>query len=137
MFQQITQFLRKWIYPRTRPAGWLRTRYTRTLEDEVARLRAQNRALVNSILGIAGIPPMRTIAATTAERLREDGSVAREVLSPMRVSGSGEATAAPLRRRSWQQIGRALELEDARAAQRERETDTETFPTPDGIVRRV
>ncbi len=41
------------------------TRYTRTLEAEVARqgaeiirLRGENRALLNSILGIAGIPPI-------------------------------------------------------------------------------
>jgi hypothetical protein len=34
------------------------SRYTRTLEREVARLRAENRALLNSILGIAGIPPI-------------------------------------------------------------------------------
>jgi hypothetical protein len=34
------------------------TKYTRTLEAEVTRLRAENRALLNSILGIAGIPPV-------------------------------------------------------------------------------
>ena len=34
------------------------TRYTRALEAEVARLRAENRALLNSILGIAGVPPL-------------------------------------------------------------------------------
>jgi hypothetical protein len=34
------------------------TRYTRTLEAEVVRLRAENRGLLNSILGIAGIPPI-------------------------------------------------------------------------------
>ncbi len=41
------------------------TRYARTLEQEVAwrrseigRLRAENRALLNSILGIAGVPPI-------------------------------------------------------------------------------
>jgi hypothetical protein len=42
-----------------------------------------------------------------------------------------------LRRRSWQQIERAREIEDARAARRERETDTEAFPTPRNIVPRV
>ncbi|MGB9403197.1 MAG: hypothetical protein WCA98_06650, partial [Candidatus Acidiferrales bacterium] len=35
------------------------TRYTRSLEDEIIRLRAENRALVNSIIGIAGIPPLK------------------------------------------------------------------------------
>ena len=38
---------------------WLTTtRYTRTLEAEVERLRAENRALLNSLLGTAGFPPI-------------------------------------------------------------------------------
>jgi hypothetical protein len=41
---------------------WIRrvssTKYTRALEADVARLRAENRALLNSILGIAGVPPV-------------------------------------------------------------------------------
>ncbi|HEV2489516.1 MAG TPA: hypothetical protein VGT03_06895 [Candidatus Acidoferrales bacterium] len=41
---------------------------------------------------------------------------------------------APLRRRSWQQLGRVREIEDARAARRERESDTDTFPAPSNIV---
>jgi hypothetical protein len=36
----------------------LRLRYVRTLEEEVARLRAENRALMNSLLGTAGFPPV-------------------------------------------------------------------------------
>ena len=32
--------------------------YTSALERDVARLRAENRALLNSILGIAGVPPI-------------------------------------------------------------------------------
>ncbi|MGH8677358.1 MAG: hypothetical protein ACREUQ_03275 [Burkholderiales bacterium] len=36
----------------------LRGRYVRLLEEEVARLRAENRALVNSLLGTAGFPPV-------------------------------------------------------------------------------
>jgi hypothetical protein len=36
----------------------LRSRYVRVLEEEVARLRAENRALVNSLLGTAGFPPV-------------------------------------------------------------------------------
>ncbi|HVA18139.1 MAG TPA: hypothetical protein VMV59_10565, partial [Candidatus Dormibacteraeota bacterium] len=43
----------------------------------------------------------------------------------------------PLRKRSWQQVERVREIEDARAARRERETDTETFPTPRNVVPRV
>src|SRR6266849_7516013 len=36
----------------------LRGRYVRLLEAEVARLRAENRALTNSLLGTAGFPPI-------------------------------------------------------------------------------
>ncbi len=32
--------------------------YVRLLEEEVARLRAENRALTNSLLGTAGFPPV-------------------------------------------------------------------------------
>ena len=165
----------------------VRTRYARALEGEVARLRAENWALVNSILGVAGIPPMRM--AGTAHALRADPeshvrsrdvsgtgtrNVGRDVGKTSRQpdirrpagrelqqpdtncpAGSFESPflrqgkqdkrelqladegAAPLRKRSWQQIERAREIEDARAARRERETDTETFPTPRNIVPRV
>ena len=41
---------------------WLRrllqTRYVGLLEGEVLRLRAENRALMNSLLGTAGFPPV-------------------------------------------------------------------------------
>lgn len=36
----------------------LRSRYVRALEEEVSRLRAENRALMNSLLGTAGFPPV-------------------------------------------------------------------------------
>lgn len=36
----------------------LRSNYVRLLEDEVSRLRAENRALMNSLLGTAGFPPV-------------------------------------------------------------------------------
>jgi hypothetical protein len=36
----------------------LRSRYVSSLEDEVTRLRAENRALTNSLLGTAGFPPV-------------------------------------------------------------------------------
>ena len=36
----------------------LRGRYVGLLEAEVARLRAENRALTNSLLGTAGFPPV-------------------------------------------------------------------------------
>lgn len=36
----------------------LRSRYVGMLEGEVERLRAENRALMNSLLGTAGFPPV-------------------------------------------------------------------------------
>ncbi len=35
-----------------------RSRYVGLLEDEVERLRGENRALMNSLLGTAGFPPV-------------------------------------------------------------------------------
>ena len=160
-----------------------RTRYTRSLEDEVARLRAENRALVNSILGVAGIPPIRLVSAgAVAGRgaVRSGGvtpagaGAARQQSGPTRMPnglsvgeqtnpvgaglktrpGAAEASPlqrpangasvisdahalTPLRKRSWQQIGRVREIEDARAARREREANTETFPTPRSVIPRL
>ena len=64
-----------------------RTRYVALLEEEVARLRAENRALMNSLLGTVGFPPV------------EFGEMAKPVLAPR------------IRRRSWQQIQRMKEEE--------------------------
>jgi hypothetical protein len=117
----------------------LRTRYTRALENEVARLRAENRALVNSILGVAGIPPMRILEAGSL-RVDAGNASASEALGRnvknLRSGPYENDSVAPLRRRSWQQIGRALEIEDIRAGQREREADTGAFPPPRNIVLR-
>ena len=118
------------------PREWLRriftTRRARELatalalrEAEVARLRAENRALLNSILGIAGIPPVLveepppdpreglSAIAHDATRSEEDSAAPR----PPRANGAAaprHAGALPLRRRSWQQIHRRLEIEAAR-----------------------
>jgi hypothetical protein len=59
-------------------------RYVRSLEEEAARLRAENRALLNSLLGTAGIAPL--------ESARPPGPLT-----------------TPLRRRSWPQIAQSLE----------------------------
>ena len=72
--------------------GWikqaLRTRYVVMLEEEVARLRAENRAMLNSLLGTAGFPPVEI--------------------------GDGKMAEVPrLRRRSWQQMQRMKEEEAA------------------------
>jgi hypothetical protein len=138
---------------------WLRiraSRYTRALEDENARLRAENRALLNSILGIAGIPPLRVDAEIERQRGRDVRAGSRtgkggtsydaphnfhprvddkHKAGPQRETAEGDVRhsdggadetrrsarakglivpANPLRRRSWQQIGRILEIENAR-----------------------
>jgi hypothetical protein len=72
----------------------LRSRYVRMLEEEVARLRGENRALVNSLLGTAGFPPIA---------LEEDAK-------------RGFAALPPVRRRTWSQIARERELAAGRGA---------------------
>jgi hypothetical protein len=41
-----------WLYK------FFQTKYVGLLEEEVLRLRAENRALTNSLLGTAGFPPV-------------------------------------------------------------------------------
>jgi hypothetical protein len=131
------------------------TRYTRTLEAEISRLRAENRALLNSILGIAGMPPipLPTFTATSPaaghsesptlssggdESLSAPTSSSPQTAAPsdsptrqsetrndpsLSSSSPGTRAAArprslsrptPLRRRSWHQINRMLEMESAK-----------------------
>ena len=134
------------------------TRYTRTLETEIAqqraeidRLRAENRALLNSILGIAGIPPILPTtftalspaaghsgsptpssggdeslstptsssphaAAPSDPSSRQSGTRNDSHLSP---SSPSARLAAPIRRRSWHQINRTLELQSSMPKNRE------------------
>lgn len=109
------------------------TRYTRMLREELAHahaenvlLRAENRALLNSILGIAGVPPLQIaeadlVAARSRDTMR-DAKTAHAVPgqseAPARAADLGRAPgarlAAPMRRRSWQQINRMLEFESAK-----------------------
>jgi len=64
----------------------MRSRYVAMLEEEVGRLRAENRAMLNSLLGTAGFAPV------------EDGD--------------GRMAEVPrMRRRSWQQVQRVKEQE--------------------------
>jgi len=72
-----------------------RTRYVGMLEEEVARLRMENRALMNSLLGTAGFPPVEFA----------------EPVKPMELPR--------MRRRSWQQMQRKNEIE----AEKERRDD--------------
>ncbi len=112
------------------------SRYTRGLEAEVVRLRAENRALLNSILGIAGVPPICVVTASMEtfgtpvadlnvdaakatkadDTSRRDPSLLRSIGMTVKseTRGGRGQTASPMRRRSWQQIHRALEFESAR-----------------------
>jgi hypothetical protein len=71
-----------------------RSRYVRMLEQEVERLRAENRALVNSLLGTAGFPPVS---------LEDD-------------LHRGASAMTPVRRRTWTQIARERELAAGKGA---------------------
>lgn len=114
------------------------SKYTRTLEAEVARLRAENRALLNSILGVAGVPPIivaendvspvaglqtpgRVGTKLNAFGAKMPGAAVRSKQMASRVgprTGVGSATTEkmvpPMRRRSWHQIFRMLEINSAR-----------------------
>jgi hypothetical protein len=80
---------------------WLRqftrTRYVGLLEGEVARLRAENRALTNSLLGTAGFPPVDFPAAAQPQPLPR------------------------LRKRSWHQI---QALRESGAAQKQQSSNS-------------
>jgi len=67
------------------------TRYVGMLEGEVVRLRMENRALVNSLLGTAGFPPVEFAEAVKPVELPR------------------------MRRRSWQQIQKIRESEATKA----------------------
>jgi hypothetical protein len=71
-----------------------RSRYVLLLEEETARLRAENRALVNSLLGTAGFPP----------------------ISPEDDPRRGVMGLPAVRRRTWTQIARERELAAGRGA---------------------
>jgi len=71
----------------------LRSRYVLGLEEEVARLRSENRALVNSLLGTAGFPPI-----SLEDEARRGGGMMSAV-----------------RRRTWTQIAREREMAAGRS----------------------
>ena len=80
--------------------GTLRPKYVGLLEEEVARqrseverLRAENRALMNSLLGTAGFPPVEFPEATRPQPLPR------------------------LRKRSWHQIQAWREADAGRTAE--------------------
>jgi hypothetical protein len=81
------------------------------LRTEIERLRAENRALLNSILGIAGVPPL---PATDADLAAVENHKAPLPSLPAAIrTRPAPNPAAPMRRRSWPQIHRMLEFESA------------------------
>jgi hypothetical protein len=70
----------------------LHSRYVGLLEGEVLRLRAENRALMNSLLGTAGFPPVEFPEAPKPQPLPR------------------------LRKRSWHQVQASREAASAREA---------------------
>jgi hypothetical protein len=107
--------------------GITATRYTRGLEAEVARLRAENRALLNSILGIAGVPPITVIPESVSIGAQPGATELRDAAPASATQPTGRVKmnaakgnardvnpVAPMRRRSWHQIYRMLEIDSAR-----------------------
>jgi hypothetical protein len=92
--------------------SWLRKlmqmKYVGLLEADVARLRAENRALMNSLLGTAGFPPVEFPEAPQAQPLPR------------------------LRKRSWHQIQAWRETESKRSAAID--SDEKTFERLNGPV---
>src|SRR2546422_11564282 len=76
----------------------LKSRYTRHLEGEVARLQAENRAMLNSLRARSGFPPIDLAAAGAPAKKSAHGEFAR--------GGNGGQP----RKRSWHQwaIARTL-----------------------------
>ena len=70
----------------------LRSRYVAALEEDVQRLRAENRALLNSLLGTAGFPPIDFPASPQPRELPR------------------------LRRRSWHQLQALREQQTSSSA---------------------
>ena len=93
----------------------------------MVRLRAENRALLNSILGIAGVPPI-TVPDSVAignsppalsgglSRIQDEGPSNRQTPAARSANGKtqGPNPVAAMRRRSWHQIYRMLEIDSAR-----------------------
>ena len=94
----------------------LRGRYVCLLEEEIARLRAENLALLNSLLGTAGVSAFAD--CSEGRQCRAKAPALHQVTSPGNLGGAESGGNGAVRKRSWQQIGRMLEIEEAR---RERE----------------
>src|SRR2546426_11532050 len=70
---------------------WFKSRYTRHLEEEVARLQGENRAMRTPLLARSGFPPIDLAAAGAPAKKSAHGEFAR-----------GENGGQP-RKRAWDQ----------------------------------
>lgn len=58
----------RWIELLREVRQMFRSRYVRELENEMSRLRAENRAMMNSLLGTVGVPPLQIPEARKESR---------------------------------------------------------------------
>ncbi len=75
-------------------ARFLRGRYVTLLEEEVVRLRGENRALLNSLLGVAGFPPVEfaeAVKPVELPRLRKRSWHQTQVRKEMEAGGGSAA----------------------------------------------
>jgi len=78
----------------------LRSRYVRLLEEEVSRLRAENRALTNSLLGTAGFPPVEYPEAPKPQALPRLRKRSWHQIQAWRETGAARDTAMNVNERS-------------------------------------
>ena len=74
----------------------LQGRYVGLLEGEVARLRAENRALMNSLLGTAGFPPVEFPEAPKPQPIPRLRKRSWHQIQAWRESGAARDAAADL-----------------------------------------
>ena len=72
--------------------GILQTRYVGLLEGEVTRLRAENRALMNSLLGTEGFPPVEFPEAPKPQPLPQLRKRPWHQLQAWRETGAARST---------------------------------------------
>jgi hypothetical protein len=72
----------------------LHSRYVGLLEGEVARLRAENRALMNSLLGTAGFPPVDFPASTEPREVPRTRKRSWHQIQALRASEAAKSYAA-------------------------------------------
>ncbi len=74
----------------------LQSRYVGLLEEEVSRLRAENRALMNSLLGTAGFPPVEFPEAPKPQPLPRLRKRSWHQIQAWREAGSARGSAVSL-----------------------------------------